>query len=166
MEKWIDITGYEGLYKVSDLGRVKSLPRNTTSGRVLRQNKSRFYPTVCLSKENRFESVSVHRLVAIHFIQNPDNKPYVNHRDGNKFNNNASNLEWVTPSENKIHAMKNGLTFSPRGENHWAARLTEKQVIKMRLTRGHKKIREIAADFKVSPQLVSDILNRKRWKHI
>lgn len=166
MEIWKKIKNYEGLYEVSSLGRIKSLPRTTTKGGILKQNKSRFYLTVCLSKENQFRSLTVHRLVATHFISNPSQKAYVNHKDGNKFNNNIENLEWTTPSENKLHAVKNNLTHSPRGNKHWAAKLTEKQVIKMRLERSHKKLKNIAKEYKVSIQLVSDILNRKRWKHI
>ncbi|HDY66240.1 MAG TPA: endonuclease [Candidatus Scalindua sp.] len=166
MERWKKIKNYEGLYEISSFGRVRSLARATTRGGILKQNKSRFYLSVCLSKENYFRTFSVHRLVAKHFIPNPKNKPYVNHKNGDRFDNRIENLEWVTPSENKKHAVKNGLTHSPRGEEHWASKLTEKQVIKMRLKKGHKKLREIAEEYGVSIQLVSDILNRKRWKHI
>ena len=166
MEKWKLIKDYKGLYKVSSLGRIKSLSRKTTNGGILKQNKSRFYLSVCLSKEGYLRTFSVHRLVAKHFIPNPKDKPYVNHKDGNKFNNKVENLEWTTPSENKIHAVKNGFTYSLRGEKHWASKLTEKQVIKMRIERGNKKLREIAKEYNMSIQAVSDILNRKRWKHI
>lgn len=165
MEIWKDIKNYENLYQVSSLGQVRSLPRTTTTGRILKQNKSRFYKTVCLSKENKFESVSVHRLVAKHFIENPENKAYVNHIDGNKFNNEASNLEWTTPSENKLHAVKNGFTSTPKGEKHWASKVTEKQVIEIRQQR-NKPLKVLADKYKVSVQTVSDIINRKKWKHI
>jgi len=166
MEKWKDIKNYEGIYQVSDLGRIKSLARNTTSGGIIKQNKSRFYLSVCLSKDGYLKSFSVHRLVLSTFVENPKDKKYVNHIDGNKFNNKLENLEWTTPSENKLHAIKNGFTHTPKGEKHWGSKLTEKQVILMRLERGDKKLREIASEYGVSIQTVSDIINRKKWRHI
>ena len=165
MERWRNVKEYTGLYQVSTLGRVRSLPRTTTTGRILKKNKSRFYITVCLSKKNKFETVSVHRLIAKHFIRNPKDKPYVNHLDGNKFNNKLENLEWCTPSENKKHAVVNGYTYSPRGVKHWASKLTEKQVIEIRQKRNERQ-KVLAKRYKISIQTISDIINRKKWKHI
>lgn len=165
MERWKDIKEYKGLYQVSSLGRVRSLPRNTTKGGIIKGNKSRFYQSLCLSKNGYIKSYAIHRLVAITFIKNSDNKPYVNHKDGNKFNNRVDNLEWTTPSENKIHAVKNGFTYSPRGEKHWASKLSEWQVISIRRN-AYKPQKELAKEFNVSFQTISDIINRKKWKHI
>jgi len=164
-EKREAVLGYEKLYEVSNLGAVRSLARNTTSGRVLKQNRSRFYLSVCLSNKNKYRTFATHRLVAQAFIKNPENKPYVNHKNGNKYDNQARNLEWTTPSENKTHAVKNGFTYSPKGRNHWNAKLTEYDVVLIRRN-AHKPLKELAKQFKVSIQTVSDIINRKKWKHI
>jgi hypothetical protein len=119
MEIWKDIVGYEGLYQVSDLGRVRSLDRiikgNKGSeylkkGKILKQTFNlKKYSQVNLSKYGVDYHKRVHRLVAETFIPNPEMKPQVNHIDGNKNNNHVINLEWNTESENVIHAYRLGL---------------------------------------------------------
>ena len=116
-EEWQAVKGYEGLYEVSNQGRVKSLPRNTTKGKILVAEKNhRGYYRVGLTKNNKQKHFSIHRLVAEVFIPNPQNKPQVNHIDGNKQNNSVENLEWVTHSENMKHATEMGL--NPMVENN------------------------------------------------
>lgn len=106
MEKWKTIGGYEGLYEVSNQGRVKSLERVDCRGRkrkerVLKPQKLRTnHLLVCLYKNGLGKQFLVHRLVAQAFIENPDNLPEVNHRDENPSNNSAENLEWCTPKYN------------------------------------------------------------------
>ena len=95
-EIWKDIKGYEGLYKVSNLGNVKSLKINAN----IKPSKGRKYIGVNLYKNGVTKTKSIHRLVAEHFIDNPNNKPCVNHIDCNRTNNKASNLEWCTYKEN------------------------------------------------------------------
>ena len=100
MEIWEDIEGYEGIYQVSSLGRIKRLYKNGKE-RILKLRSDRDgYLNVGLCKEGRVKSRGVHRLVAQAFIPNPDNKSQVNHRDENKSNNKVENLEWVTGKEN------------------------------------------------------------------
>ena len=103
MEEWRDIKGYEGKYQVSNLGRVKSRHK------ILKPNNVKGYLYVYPSKNSKKEALKVHRLVAEAFIDNPENKPEVNHIDGNKENNRVENLEWCTKSENMQHAIKTGL---------------------------------------------------------
>lgn len=109
-EIWKDIPNYEGLYMVSNLGRVKSLPKNNHKEIILKNKitKDGYYETA-LSKNNKQKWIRTHRLVAQAFIPNPDNKPQVNHIDGNKLNNNVDNLEWCTNQENINHAIRTGL---------------------------------------------------------
>lgn len=107
-EIWKDVKGYEGRYKVSNLGNVKSLiGRKERVLRPLNQSKG-YYKVILYNKGNR-ENRCIHRLVAESFISNPENKIDVNHKDGNKHNNNVSNLEWNTRSENMKHAYRIGI---------------------------------------------------------
>lgn len=112
-EIWRPIKGYDDLYEISNFGRVKSLPkirgRGVSQERILKPHIVNGYVMVTLCKNNKTFNASVHRLIAEAFIPNPDNKPQINHIDGNKSNNNIDNLEWCTPSENMIHAYKMGL---------------------------------------------------------
>lgn len=105
-EIWKDIEGYEGLYQVSNLGRVKSFPRNGTikEERILKPNKVGGYLQVALQNHKNRKYKKVHRLVAETFIPNLENKREVNHIDGDKTNNCVENLEWVTTSENQLHS--------------------------------------------------------------
>lgn len=106
MEIWKEIPGTEGQYQISNYGKV----RTVKTGRVLTPAiDERGYERVCLFKYDRERRYKVHRLVAITFIPNPDNKPQVNHKDGNKRNNSVDNLEWVTNEENMRHANAAGL---------------------------------------------------------
>src|SRR5690349_1969095 len=100
-EVWKDITGYEGLYQVSNHGKVRDSKRDKP--RKVTMN-CRGYGWIALTKEKKVQSFSVHRLVAIHFIPNPHNLPQVNHKNLNKMDNVVSNLEWCTQSENVRHA--------------------------------------------------------------
>lgn len=117
IEIWKDIPGYEGLYQISNYGNVRSMNYNKKVGNIkeLKPNTTRDgYLEVHISKDSKRRYFLIHRLVAQAFIDNPDNKPQVNHIDGDKSNNNVSNLEWVTNGENQRHAYDNGLK-SARG---------------------------------------------------
>lgn len=117
-EIWVDIDDYEGLYKVSNLGRIKSLDFNHTGKVGILTQKDNNYLEVKLSKNKIPKYKSVHRLVAIAFIPNPLNKPQVNHISGDKTDNRISNLEWNTRSENMQHAYDIGLNKKGK-EHHW-----------------------------------------------
>lgn len=111
-EVWKDIKGYEGLYQVSNKGRVKSLSRVASNGRriaerILKPYKNRGgYLQVNFYKDGKLINHYIHRLVATAFIPNPENKPEVNHVNENKENNNANNLEWATRKENNNHGTR------------------------------------------------------------
>lgn len=124
MEIWKDITNYEGLYQISNLGRVKALYREfiVKDGTIRKYPEKILKPDECctskvkyqrvtLSKHHETKRFQVHRLVAEHFIENTDNKPFVNHIDNDGLNNKANNLEWVTHAENMLHAQKQGRLF-------------------------------------------------------
>ena len=106
-EIWKDIKDYEGIYQVSNLGRVKSL-KHSKEGKILKGRVTgKGYLSVVLFRNSVRKSNSIHRLVAQAFIPNPANKPEVNHIDENKLNNDVSNLEWVTSKENSNHGTRN-----------------------------------------------------------
>ena len=114
-EIWKQIEGYEGLYEVSNLGKVKRLPI-TLHSRFYKEklltisyNPGTGYYFVSLRKNEHNKNYSLHRLVAMTFIANPDNLPEVNHKDGKKSNNCVDNLEWCTSKENIEHAIRSGL---------------------------------------------------------
>lgn len=118
-EIWKDVKGFGGLYQVSNLGRILSLPkyRNGRQGhyltkyRILKPNMlDNGYLRVNLIRDNKSYTNLIHRITAIAFIPNNQSKREVNHIDGDKTNNSVLNLEWATPAENKIHALDNGLS--------------------------------------------------------
>ena len=129
MEEWRDVKGYEGIYQVSNLGNIKSLDRKINyiginqhkefdSKKMLKGEYKKLtinqhgYYQVVLYKNGKKKNALVHRLVAEAFLPNIENKPTVNHIDGNKINDNVSNLEWATQQEQQIHAI-NVLGFKP-----------------------------------------------------
>lgn len=106
-EIWKNIKNYEGLYQVSNIGRIKSFKRNES---IMQPNDNgKGYLQVGLSKNGKRSYFKIHRLVAEAFIPNPYSKPEVNHIDGNKQNNTVENLEWCTTKENCQHRQKTGL---------------------------------------------------------
>ncbi len=118
-EIWKDIEDYEGLYQVSNLGNIRKLRfiNNICNKEkiflIKSQKLNNGYLNVILYKNSNFKNKLVHRLVAEAFIPNPENKPEINHKDGNKNNNNMENLEWCTRKQNIKHAVETKLYKSP-----------------------------------------------------
>lgn len=154
-EEWKPIKGYEGIYEVSNMGRVKSLHRS--QGRILKQDtKDNGYIQVSLNKDGVQSKKHVHRLVATAFIPNPHNKSEVNHIDGNKENNNADNLEWCTREYNMRHAYRNGLTN---------ADIHKKSVILYKKYGEYKSVTEAARALNVSEFALSHAIHRNGSIH-
>lgn len=166
-EAWKEIEGHDGFYEISNYGRVKSWKAGNGSGK--RRSEPKLLKTVL--NNSGYYSVHfdfIHRLVAIHFVPNPDNKPEVNHKDGKKANNFYLNLEWCTRSENNIHAFKNKLSTPTRGEISGMSKLTKEDVLKIRAMykTGNYTCAELGDLFKVRDSHVSRIIRRKRWAHV
>lgn len=135
MEIWKDILGYEGYYQISSYGRIKSVERKVVkkmfgNTRIVKSKictvlySKQGYCRVRLSKEGKNIKYLIHRLVALAFIPNPENKPQVNHKDGNKSKNHKNNLEWATRSENMQHAskiLKKVFGKNEKGKNWYSA---------------------------------------------
>ena len=163
---WKDVEGFEGLYKVSNEGVLVSTPRQGAKGGVVKQVRTNSgYESYTLHKDGKSRNELVHRLLARHFIANPENKPNINHIDGNKLNNNVENLEWVTPKENSEHAVKTGL-MNVNGENNSQSKLTDKEVLEIRDLYKHKiySQREIGKLYGVSQTNISLIITNKSRK--
>ncbi len=173
VEVWLDVAGYEGLYQVSSTGLVKSMARYGGSHykqfrpeRLLKASVSaNGYPVVGLCKKGKARIYAVHRLVALAFVSNPDKKPQVNHKDGDKTNNHAWNLEWVTGEENSKHAERTGLL--PAGEKNHAAKLTALQVLDVYNRRhGDETAAAIASMFGVDCTTVYAIWKGRSWTSV
>ncbi len=164
MVEWRELQGFSN-YLVSNTGDVKSL----FTGRLCKYNIKVGYPTVGIYADNvsKPKNKSIHRLVAQAFIPNPENKPQVNHIDGNKLNNHVSNLEWVTSKQNMSHAILLGLSSNQRGILNNKAKLDELSVIVLRdaCSNGFK-LKDVASYFNIDYRYASCIKNRKFWKHV
>jgi len=162
-EIWKEVDWFDGMYLISNFGRLKSMHNNIIRKPFLKEKR---YPKLVLNKNGKKYMRYIHRMVAIAFISNPKNKKQVNHIDGNKCNNNVSNLEWNTPSENMQHSIKNKL--HPSGEKCSWAKLTEKQVIEIRKLSKNSNIThaKLGNIFGINQSAITNIINHKRWKHI
>lgn len=168
-ERWKDITGFEGLYQISDWGRVKALTRTlphkvhgtwTIKERILKpsingkgQNNyntgNGYYFVVLFDRNKKTHNVRIHRLVAEHFVENPDRSIFtqVDHLDCNKLNNYYKNLEWVTPLENTRRALKNGLVPAKSTNKEYCM----KKVICVETGQIFKSVRDAANFVGVAP---------------
>lgn len=169
-ELWKDIPGYDGFYKVSNKGRIKSLPRRFSPRSLIltHAHNDTGYPIAAISYNRVMKTFTIHRLVAAAFVDNPNGYNEVNHKDGNKKNNHSANLEWCTRSENVKHAFDTGLKFGSKGENHPKSKLTNEQVLQIR-----QKFRSniytqkmLMKEFSVSYSTIQKVLHRQRFLHI
>lgn len=187
-EVWNDIPGYEGWYQASSLGRVRSVDRRVGhrgGGKALRRGrvleKGRIwsgYEKVCLSKNGKPTTHSVHRLICTTFHGPPPSRwHHAAHADGVRDNNVASNLSWKTPVENEGDKKRHGTArvgdavsyeSRPRGERHGGSKLTASQVIELR--RVHKETgigaHRLSRLLGVTKTNISHILSRKTWRHV
>lgn len=127
IEIWKDIEGFEGFYQASSLGRIKSLHRHVVSNwkggltvkeKFLKFGVSKGYYNVNIYNNEFKKTKTVHRIIAETFLERVSGKDYVNHKDGDKFNNKASNLEWCTQKENIKHSREPGLKVDRFGAEH------------------------------------------------
>jgi hypothetical protein len=165
-----DIPGYEGLYSIDEMGSIWSEYTHKHLKSYLDKNG---YPHIWISKNKEEKQYLVHRLIALTFIPNPNNLPEVEHSDNNPSNCTLNNLFWSTHGDNMAHASRDGLMSGrinlnpPRGENRGNVKLTNKDVLNIRLDRQKGlKFYQIATKYRVSKGLVCDICHQKRWKHI
>ena len=168
LEEWKPAFGFEGVYEVSDAGRVRRVAggRGITIGRFLKpQRRSDGYLHVQLWKNNQPQTLLLHRLVATSFIGPVPDGREVNHIDGNKANNRLSNLEYATRTENNLHAYRNGLMH--RGEDHYFSKLTDDDVLFIRNAQKQGLgCRKLARRFGVNKSTIVQVQNGKSWSHV
>lgn len=165
-EIWKNIVDYPN-YCVSTFGRVKRIPHKyRTTEIILKHQKSSFgYLRVNLYANRKMKHVFVHRLVAMAFIPNIENKPFINHIDCDPGNNHVNNLEWCTQSENMLYSFKMG-RIPLMGEKCGWNKLSAKNVKDIRNLFGIYNMRELAEQFNLNKTTVWEIIHRKIWKHI
>lgn len=175
-EIWKDVVGFEGLYTVSNMGRVKSSEKivryrwgeRVNKARILKPNNlDQRYDQVTLCRNKYQKKITVHRLVVITFLDMDATKNSINHKDGNKRNNCASNLEWCTQKENIDHAYKLGLMHGRKGEKHPNSLLTNDNVAQMKaMLKDGARTRDLVKIFNVSEDVIYQIKVGNSWKHI
>lgn len=168
---------FNDILEVSNHGNVRTVDRivngkgygGTTTKRLVKGRTRQIqyqhsYPSI----RDRKQFLRIHRMVAIAFVDNPDNKPEVNHKDGNKLNAFYKNLEWVTRLENQVHAKENGLIPKlPKGQDHWNNKLDEIQVQTIRRCLKDGLTQQKLADyFKVHRTCISAIKLGYHWAHL
>ncbi len=161
-EEWRDIKGYEGGYKVSNFGRVKSFCKG--KARIIKPMINSGYLYVVLFKNGVSKSFYIHKLVAITFISNLDGKSEINHIDAFKLNNYVDNLEWVTHAQNMGHAGEMGLIKSLQGEDHKKAVLTNADAAYIRENPDGLTGVELAKKFGVMPAIIYNIQIGRSYK--
>lgn len=175
--EWRPVKDFEGYYEVSNTGLVRSVDREikhsrgsgtfTKKGKVLKPASDKNgYLLISLSRNSKQIKVRIHRLVAQAFIENVNNLPLVNHKDGVKSNNSIINLEWCDHSQNAIHAKDLGLT-KIIGEENPSSKLSKQDVLNIRhmYFMGYKS-RHLQYLYDISSATVWDICNFRTWRHI
>lgn len=182
-ELWLPIKGYEGLYEVSNYGQVKTLKKPSGLGshcfkkekiKKARLNKYGYYD-LTIWKSQIPKHYQIHKLVALHFVDNPFNKPFINHIDGIKTNNCYNNLQWCTASENTRHAFKTGLMIPRKKESFSVAEIEKlrarcvKKVLKISVSgiilNEYPSIVDAARDNSLNPQNIYQAIYRKSKSH-
>ena len=167
MNDFVEISGFEGRYAINRNGEVKNIKTN----HILKPytNRVGYFRVGFVIAPYKKKDFYIHRLLAKHFIPNPENKSEVNHIDGKPSNNNLNNLEWCTKSENALHAYKLGLSYSnPNyGEDNHNSILNNSIVrdIRNRYKNGERQC-DISKDLNLSRVHVNNIVLNKIWKHV
>ena len=149
---------FDNMYSVSDDGKIYSFKNNKKTELIGKIKEKTGYREILINHKGKRKYFLVHRLVAIAFVENPENKPMVNHKneDGNKLNNAADNLEWATGTENNIHARNNGLQI---------CKINQEIADKIRLdyANGGFTNRSLAKKYNLGKTHIGLIINNKRW---
>ncbi len=161
MEAHKFIEGYNRKYSITQFGNIYSTKRGRIKRLKPQINKYGYYKIGLYNDNKKYKTYTVHRLVAIYWIQNPENKPEVNHIDCDKSNNYIGNIEWATSSENSIHALMNGLYT----RNHYKLGIEKVREIKYLISIGLRN-QDLAETYNVDPSTISKIRSGQRWGNL
>ena len=179
-EEWKECVGFEGYYEVSNLGNIKTVARVGTKSngrklivkeRILAQSNARGYKHVTLKVNGSRKDMRVHRLVAMAFLDNAENKEMVNHIDGCKSNNLLSNLEWATRSENELHAYRTGLKKSSdlhkrrTSESNKQRRTLDEDTVRY-IRKSKLSQYKLSEEIGISRSMIGLIKQRKRYEDV
>lgn len=162
-EKWKEIEGYNGDYLVSDKGRILSKKRGRVKYRKLTKDSYGYYVLV-LTNNGKRKHLKVHRIVAETFIENPDLKKSVNHKNGIKTDNRVENLEWMSFRENMIHAYDNNLIKSIEETGVSKITMNEANQIRSILEQKMCTKKDISACYGISKSNINHIISNRIWK--
>lgn len=163
METWVDVKGYEGFYKVSNRGNVKSM--HCGKERILKQGYYKgFYPVVVLAKNGTKKTHKVHSIVAKNFLGDCPKGFEIAHLDGDKNNNNVENLKYCSCSENNMHKHLHGKM--PCGQKAYNAKLTDDYVVYIRKNKDKHTQKYFGKMFGVDQSIISRALRGENWKHV
>jgi len=160
------VKGYEEYFSVTEDGRIYSHRTNRWLKLQLHKNGYLVFASRIGGRNGKDICLKVHRCVAEAFLANLENKPEVNHKDGNKLNNSVLNLEWCTSKENSRHAFDTGLAINPAGVKHPHSKLTENDVRVIRLNSENKTVRELGLEYNVSHPTIVLCKNRQTYNDI
>lgn len=171
IEEWKPISGYEGIFSVSSLGRIRNecVKRgNQYVGKIRIGKKHKDnYLSIRMCHNYKVNIFRIHNLVAKAFIGERPENYVVNHKDGDKANNKLENLEYLSRSQNAYHAVKMNRWPDCRGSKHYASRFKDEDIKNIRdLYKKGEKQKSIAIKFNTNQCYISQIVNNKRWSHV
>ena len=181
MEIWSDIEGYKGHYQISSFGNIRSVDRKIKKfnniekkitdfcikGKLLKpKTRKDGYKIIYLSKDNNKKELYIHHLVAFAFIGKRPKDHHICHNDGNKSNNNLSNLRYGTRSDNANDTLLHGTCYFKKGENNPSSKLKDDDIKYIWKNKGIKTQNKLSLELGVCRQAISSIYNQKNWKHL
>ena len=172
VEEWRSISGYEGLYEVSNFGRIKSLAKSWVGGntniikrkeKIIKTHVEQEYVRVSLCKKGKYKGFQVHRLVGFAFINNPENKPHINHLFGIKTDNRWLKIEWSTRSENELHSYR---VLGKKPSNTWVKNFDRsRKVLCLNNNQVYGSIMEAANKLELHRRCINRVCSGERKHH-
>ena len=165
-EEWKPVVGYEFLFEVSNLGNFRRKASEKNLAQTTHKHGYKLVATYPEGRKGKAKCFRVHREVAKAFIDNPKNKPQINHKDGNKTNNKVENLEWCTPKENTVHAYSTGLAKGKQGEQNPCCKVSDDVVLEIMtiVEQTNESLRAVCKKYEITHATVSRRFKKLKGK--